>query len=197
MMTHTNMKQIGWLLCLAVLLAGCGDTPKSPKYPVSFGGIFGESRENQFIVEGNAYKYVCVYGLAKDDCLIYSLTLVFPQCQHYYPVTRYVDGEIKGQIYAQDTRTTIFQESYHDRVELGDGSRKVADIPFHYIYFIDNERIVFQKSNEELGIDASDFRKTFTNRKLRPILETLIREHVQPQEPEMEEETTALEGQDT
>ena len=51
-------------------------------------------------------------------------------------------------------------------------------------------RIVLEKEYQELGIDASrmntNFRATFDY--LRPILETLIRENVPPQETEMEEE---------
>jgi len=76
---------------------------------------------------------------------------------------------------------------------------KIADVAPGYVYFIDDGKIVFQKTNEELGItiDVADPKSAFLSWNLQPILETLIRENVQPQEPEMEEETTALQGQDT
>jgi aspartate aminotransferase-like enzyme len=60
-------------------------------------------------------------------------------------------------------------------------------------YFVRDGQIVFAKGYHELGIDASRItnigskeNKKFDYDYLRPILENLIREHVQPQEAERE-----------
>ena len=185
MMTLTNLKQIGCLLCIAVLLAGCSssETPRSIPTDVEV------SFEDAFVVEGVTYRSNGVYGM-KDDKLLLSLALVFPDGQHYYPVVRYVDGEVERQIYSEDTRSTI-TAWYYDNDKSSPGKRdgrKVADVPFHDVYFLDGDKIVFQKANEEIGINVSDPKNAFTNRNLSPILETLIREYVQPQEPEIEEQ---------
>jgi len=188
------MKQIGCLICLAVLLAGCSPWEMSRPLTRVESGFFHAHGENQFIVEGNAYHYTCIYGLqyvcCADDNLIYSLTLVFPQGQHYYPLLWYIGEEIKGQIYAQDTRTTIYASYSGDEntTPNEEDSRKIADVPFHYIYFIDNDKIVFQKSNKEVGFDIPALVNiNEAEKRLRTILEQLIRENVPPQEPEMEE----------
>jgi hypothetical protein len=58
------------------------------------------------------------------------------------------------------------------------------------LYFIQDGEVVFAKEYQELGIDTSRF--DIDNKAgemldyLRPILENLIREHVQPQEAERE-----------
>ena len=184
MMKHSDMKQFGCLICIAVLLAGC-----SPSVTVTSKSIYPNkeaSFEDNFFVEGVAYRSIVIYGM-KDDALMFSLTLVFPDGQHYYPAVREVDGKIEGQIYSEDKRSTIHARYVGDEKTNPStyGGRKVADVSFHCVYLLDGDKIVCQKSNEELGIDMfgttnnSDERK-----KLHPILENLIRENVQPQESE-------------
>jgi len=58
------------------------------------------------------------------------------------------------------------------------------------IYFIKDKKIVLEKKYQELGIDASRLSADQNEMReyLLPILENLIREHIRPQEPEMEEE---------
>ena len=59
------------------------------------------------------------------------------------------------------------------------------------VYFIHDNKIVFEKEFRELGIDVSqlNFRSSRALQDyLHPILEQLIRENVPPQEPEMAEE---------
>ena len=64
------------------------------------------------------------------------------------------------------------------------------------VYFIHNDEIVFEKTFHELGIDLSQFNTdnigNFSNHTLhdylQPILEKLIREHIQPQDSETEEQ---------
>jgi hypothetical protein len=81
------------------------------------------------------------------------------------------------------------QDSFEDE-EIDIGVTKIADVAHGYIYFIDNREVVFKKSIEELGINvnASDPNSAFGSTRLRPILETLIRKNIPPQEAEMEEE---------
>jgi len=58
------------------------------------------------------------------------------------------------------------------------------------LYLIQKGKIVFEKRYRELGIDASRLSddNVLVLEYLRPILEQMIREHIQPLEPEMEEE---------
>jgi len=186
MIKHINLKQIGCLICIAVLLAGC-----SPSVTVTSKSIYPNkeaSFEDNFIIEGVAYRSNVVYGM-KDDALMFSLTLVFPDGQHYYPAVRQVDGEIEGQIYSEDKRSTI--NAWYIGGEKNNpsthGGRKIADVSFHCVYLLDGDKIVCQKSNQELGIDMFGTTNTSDERKkLHPILENLIRENVQSQEHEME-----------
>jgi len=58
------------------------------------------------------------------------------------------------------------------------------------LYFVRDAKIVFEKEYSELGIDASRLGGSAHEilEYLLPILEPLIRENVQPQEPEMEKQ---------
>ena len=58
------------------------------------------------------------------------------------------------------------------------------------LYFVQEGQIIFEKNYQELGIDAERLNANSEAilEYLRPILETLIRENVQPQESDMEEE---------
>jgi hypothetical protein len=55
------------------------------------------------------------------------------------------------------------------------------------LYFVRDGKIVFVKSYQELSIDQSRLNARRGLAYLRPILAELIREHVKPQEPEMDE----------
>ena len=56
------------------------------------------------------------------------------------------------------------------------------------LYFVRDGKIVCVKSYQELGIDQSRLNARRGLAYLRPILAELIREHVKPQAPEMEEQ---------
>ena len=188
MTTHTNMKQIGCLICLAVLLAGC-DTSKTINHAWR-STVF----ENDIVVEGVAYRALSTYGRIKDGSLLYLFTVVFPSDQYYYPAIRYVDGEItgKGEIHVPDETHRVNWIGNPFMMDfIGDYFREtnIADVPFHYVYVVDDGKIVFQKSYEELGFEVSDASNPIGDkRRLQPILEQLIRKHIHPQEPEMEEQ---------
>jgi hypothetical protein len=61
------------------------------------------------------------------------------------------------------------------------------------LYFIEDSKVIFDKAYQELGIDlprhiTDSYKLKDTLDYLRPILENLIREHVQPQGGEREEQ---------
>jgi helix-turn-helix protein len=67
---------------------------------------------------------------------------------------------------------------------------KKVDAKTETLYFIQDKKIVFEKSYKELGIYASLLSDDLEVMRdyLQPILEKLIREHVRPQETETEEQ---------
>jgi len=70
----------------------------------------------------------------------------------------------------------------------GSGFVEFNDPGCFTVYFMENRRVVFSKTYAELGIDVDKpFPGEFVTEKIHPILEKLIRENVQPQEPEREE----------
>ena len=182
MIKYVNLKQIGCLICIAVLLAGCDSSQQVSHAWRST--VF----DNDLIVEGMTYRATSTYGRMKDGSLQYSFTVIFPDGQHYFPAIRYVDGEIKekGEIYLEDGGGTK-KMVYYDETRPLSGQIKVADVPFHVVYFIDDGKIVFQKSYVELGFEVPDAQSPIADsRRLQPILEKLIRENVPPQKHEME-----------
>ena len=160
MMKQTNIKQMGCLILATALLAGCG-TPRSEHLECGVAGF-----NNYPVVEGVDYQANSIYGWnTKNDRLIYSLTIVSPRSQQYYPVVGRKDGVF-------DEEGTILSPDVTYR-------RIVA--PFHFVYFIDNGEIVFRKSYKELGFEISPPKNPEdARRKLQPILETLIRENMPP-----------------
>ena len=188
MMKHTTIKQLGCLLCIAILLVGCTSsvtqTPESDSKPEA-----SSIGWNLFlVVEDITYDTIGNY-LLNEKKLIYSFILVFPREQHYYfCATRYIDGEYHGEIYSQKVGDP---SKGYDRINIrhfkgnekpDDGTMKIANVPFHHVHFINNGKIVLQKSYEELGIDVSDPQRAFDKENLFPILGKIIRENVPPQE---------------
>ena len=194
MIKPTTMKPIGCLLCIAVLLAGCAQittpTIELPPNPEAFSVGW-----NLFlVVDDITYDTIGNYQL-ENGKLTHSFVLVFPREQYYYfYATRFIDGERKGEIYAQkvgDPSKGYYRISirhFKGNEKPDDGTMKIADVPFHYVHFIGDQKIVSQKSYEELGIDISDPKRAFDKENLFPILESLIRENVPPQEAEIEEQ---------
>ena len=177
-MKQKNLKQLGCLLLVTALLAGCAPSERLQH-------VLAASDGDSFVVDGIAYDFISVNGQLpmhpkKDDWRIYSLTLVNPDDQRYSPAIMMDGGEIKGQIYWQDEPDTRCGRKMILTFGVTEppGKTKVADVPLHFVYFIDDGKIVFQKSHAELGIDISDPKRGIEDRKLRPILETLIRENM-------------------
>ena len=180
MMKYTNIRQLGCLFCFAILLAGCSDSVMS---------IDGGTNR-YIVVEGVTYDFGCYYWL-QNSKLTHSHIVVFPfGHQHYFPAVRHPKGQAKGEIYYQDLTTAVAkivdQHIYNDRQAVE--GEKIADVAFGYVYFIDNKRIIFQKSYAELGIDVVNPKSAFDKENLFPILEKMIRENVPPQEDIMEEQ---------
>ena len=174
MMKQTTIKPIGCLILATVLLAGCAPSETSMLNRPDV-----EPFPRFFFIEGTGYYSNNIYGYGlKDGNVVYLLTVVVSEGQYYYPIVRFEDGEMKGYIYLNTSTTHRVEEH-----------RKIADVPLRHVYFLDNDKIVFQKSYEELGIESSVLpNHDEASRKLYPILETLIREHVPLQETEMKEE---------
>jgi hypothetical protein len=87
---------------------------------------------------------------------------------------------------ADNTRNTPIREMvFHDK-------KRVLIKPETF-YYINDDRIVFEKCYKELGIDPSRLQEGIFNEQvlvyLTPILVQLIRENVTPQEPTVEEES--------
>jgi hypothetical protein len=167
-----------------VALTGCSTValPKSEQSS-SIAPSTGGWLNDHFIVDGIEYSTVGEYDQREDGTITYSFVLVSPQGQYYFPATRYMDGEHKGEIYSLEIgdkskgyfRTCMKHFTSNQKPAIGE--TKIADVPFHHTFFIDNGKIVFQKSNEELGIVFSDPENVFN--KSKPILAKLIREHGQ------------------
>ena len=152
MRKYTNLKQIGCLICIAVLLAGCGGQS-------SIGGA-------PFEVDGERYFVHWEIGMQRGH------TWAF--------LTLHLDDHPDRELGYYPYRYAFF--------ETKDASSGWATTTTEMLYFVQDKKIVFEKEYQELGIDASRL-STDQNEMLdylRPILENLIREHVQPQEPEME-----------
>jgi len=160
MMTHTNLKRIGWLLCLAVLVIGISGCARDHGY--SAGGWI-------FEVDGVEYSVEWRRGGVERQG---QFELSFLTVTHVeYPFSTY-SGRLHGKVI----------------VPMHPDSEKVV-AKTETVYFVKDKKIVVEKEYQELGIDASRFSTDWIDMQdyLRPILENLIREHVQPQEPEMEE----------
>ena len=177
------MKRILLLILLLVTLAGCAPTKTSSTgFDMSFPAY------QNTVVDGVAYGMVRIHG--KKDGNWYSVILIFPDTQNYYPVIGWEDKEPFGRIY-QSTQNTgaryIGGALPGEERFFSTDAPKIADVVFNQIYYIDGGKVIFQKTLEESGIVFSDedaiLLNFFVNTK--PLLEQLIREHVKNQKPEI------------
>ena len=177
MMKHTNVKQIGCLLCLAVLLAVCAvGCTKQPQPFERKEQATQFSRGFRIEVDGVSY---WTHLQAK---LVYEPTRIDSTALLVYPTS---EPLLLNWFYTSP--------SFPITLTINDESPVV--IKANTLYFIQEGKVAFEKKYQELGIDASrlnvewnDEYKDFYHEYLRPILEPLIREHLKPQEPEMEAE---------
>ena len=175
------MKRIQyWTLLAVALLVGCSPSASIDHFDHQF--VCNGYDEHGIVVEGITYNYSGGYG-TKDGERVYSLFVVFPSSgQHYVPVVRLTQEEIKGQIYSQEGERTIWHETFGDERFIA-GETKIADVSFDHVYFVNDGKVVFRKSVEELGIEFYDTDLRFGG-KLKPILEKMIRENVPAPEEE-------------
>ena len=164
---------------MAILLACGGCTEKRP-FDVEH--AFKATNHHRLTIDGITYSYFGWYG-KKDREMFFSFIVVFPSDeQHVFggiDVSRDVGMGYHSPLSVVHRPSRIWYYS------IGDG--KNTGLDFCYVYFIKDDQIVFRKSYKELGIDLSNPENTFNWNHLQPILEQLVREHVNPQEPEMEE----------
>ena len=159
------MKKISWfsfgIAALVVCLTGC------MSHSVSSG-------ETDFEVDGTKYG---VYRFATIDKqnggVVTSSLVVFPSACR------------EGWYWHVDP--CLMQGKTFLVIRRIDGGHPVAETDT--LYFMREGRIVFEKSYQELGIDAQQLNadNEVALDYLQPILETMIREHVKPQAPAMEE----------
>ena len=175
MMTQTNMKQIGWMiLLLTALLVGVGGCTTTYQPP--------QGVESTFEIDGVQYS-VAWYECTDSQKQIASSFLI---------VNRGTKLIVLSEYHSNSSGDKGIWTMYSPNIESTTAKPET-------LYFVQDLKIVFEKDYSALGIDASRLKadQDVILDYLRPLLEKLIREHVQPQEPEREEQTTALEGQGT
>jgi hypothetical protein len=159
-------KILRWTL-LTFLLAcviGCAETSHYPQA----GG-------SDFKVDDAKYYVNCFVMLGRKGQVSSSTLIVSP----YYNY-----GRVSSWKYTSEHTP---QGKFNVSLYLGD-EKDPTIAKTHTLYFMQDGKIVLEKSYQELGIDASRFNASFPEalQYLQPILENLIREHVQPQEAERE-----------
>jgi hypothetical protein len=99
-----------------------------------------------------------------------------------------------------NTDIPVIHEYYRDSVEYGYYHERFCEavgvdgnviVKANTLYLIQDNKLMLEKSYQELGIDASRLNIENSDEVLaylQPILEILIREHVQPQDMETEEQ---------
>jgi len=171
MTTYTNVKQIGCLILLATaLLVGVGGCGIPMQWKVSSGGTSME-------VDGVQYGVNWYTRLVRQGQINVSfITLCHSTPQNLNAIS--TECSFFGD---------AFSRRFYDALYIGDTG---IDAQTETLYFIKDNKIVFDKKYQELGIDVSRMGGQHDEvlNYLRPILESIIREHVQPQEPEMEEQ---------
>ena len=168
MTTQTNLKQIGCLILLVIVLLvvvrGCAEHH-----------------------ERMQYKRMSIGTLIEVDGVVCSVSLNAPvdrQGQFDYSillVTLSGEGISVGSSSLNERIMWLVLDDDKDDKMLAEKDT---------LYLVQEGKIVLEKTYRELGIDASRLSTDWIDmlNYLRPILEPLIREHVQPQEPEMEKE---------
>jgi hypothetical protein len=164
-MKYINVKQIGCLLCVAVLMVGVGGCANHYAHP--------QGVESQFEVDGAQYSVVWYEATDSQGRVTFSFLIL------------------------SDRAKRVFASSAHGSDSSHDRDNDVWMLHFpvsesivvktETLYFVQDQKVAFEKEYQELGIDAQRLNPDEMLNYLQPILEQLIREHVQPQEPEMEE----------
>jgi len=174
MTTSPNIKQIGCVICIAVLLAGAIGCTERENVQTWLGTF--EVNDEQYVLW--LYTGWDIHTDRQGRVASSFLTLNRTPAQdrpNYKPILVTTTSDSARNI----RRATML---------LPDGKEIVPKA--ETLYFAKDKNILVEKDYRELGIDASklkdDFKVKFDY--LRPILEPLIREHFQPQEPEMEVE---------
>ena len=142
---------------------------------------------------------VCAVGCAEQYRSSFSETMEFEVDSVQYHAECHMWKNRQGQVSA--SFLTCYRPFYpiikthHSRPDKTfvsthpDGEKVIAKVDT--LYFVQDGKIVFEKTYQELGIDVSrlnvDGNRAILDY-LLPILEKLIRENVRPPKPEMEEQ---------
>ena len=154
-------KQIVCLILATILLVGVIGCKQPPSKFLS-GGV-------EFEVDGTKYWVYRHADVDRHERVVSSSLIVSLH-----------GGRIGGSSeYSSRRGTTI--------VQIYDGGQKVV-AKTDTLFFIQDEKIVFEKKYQELGIDAQRLNANLVEMRddLFPILEKMIRENVQPQKSERE-----------
>jgi len=161
-----KLKQIGCLILATALLIGVGGCT------YEYGSRGGDI---DFRVDDTRYRLHFLVNLDRHKRIVSSSILVIPHVD-------LAQMHLFGPTGNMPRRSTPAARLRLDGVEM---TTKTDTL-----YLIQKGKIVFEKRYRELGIDASRLSddNVLVLEYLRPILEQMIREHIQPLEPEMEEE---------
>jgi len=164
MTTHTNVKQIGCLILLTVLLVGVGGCTTTYLPP--------QGVESTFEIDGVQYS-VAWYECTDSQKQIASSFLI---------VNRGTKLIVVSEYHSNSSGNKGIWTMYSPNIESTTAKPET-------LYFVNDLKIVFEKGYQEIGIDPSRLQEGVNNEQtlvyLAPILIQLIRENVQPQEPEM------------
>ena len=157
--------QLAFVLAMTFLMAGCVKGPE----------IYGSTSRGigfDFTVDGSLYSclgnILCVKS--KERLLLYNTNIII------YPEDQKRKYEPNVMVDKLDSWTDIgFVSSCS--IQVVDPNDFSLSVRPDSIHFVDNNRVVFSKTNEELGIDTTDHQKAFSEENLKPILEKMIREN--------------------
>ena len=184
MMKQKNIQQLGCLLCIAALLAGCAVYPKWLPHPQEWLGYGTGTRTLDFDLEVAGRFYPCGYTdnymEGEHNYTYIYATLLSAEKSEKYKVAL---DEIR-EARAKRKPITV------TRVEMDISSLDESDVfPFYsipsemkqnYFQIIDGEtnKVLFEIPLEELGICTRRGDRRFSEEKLKEVMTRLIRENV-------------------
>jgi len=157
-------RTLRWTLLFSAILLACGCDSKP--------GYWGKLDDHPLEVDGVQYIVKWSTAINRQEQIVLSfVTCHRVNAGELYPAWERTDDTFIGTV----------------RPIVG----KEISAKLETLYFAYDQHTVFEKTYQELGIDVSKLQTDNDDdvlAYLRPILETLIREHVQPQDTETEEQ---------
>jgi len=185
MMKQKNIQQLGCLLCIAALLAGCALYPKWLPHPQELRGNGNSNWEFFFELEVDGRFYRCsqtdCYEQGKHDyTYIHATLLSAEKAKKHSEIMALVSeaaakGKLKEKWTTADVNPIPADAGFYP---LGSGREEKPN----YFQIIDdeNDQVLFEIPLEELGICTRRCDKQFSEEKLKEVMTQLIRENVRP-----------------